>query len=246
VNISYEAAPVQFSLGPDTTLCPGESILLNTPQSNLNITWQDGSHGLSFIADHALLYTLQLSNDCGTSSDDLLVSVDTRMPVVDAEPLPWCEGDVITLDVSQSFSANYLWDDGSVTPVIQVDAPGMYGVEVSTDCQSVHQDIEVVPGEDCKNDVYVPTVFTPNGDGVNDVFTISVGSDLQVVSLSCSVFDRWGNMVYNAEGLNFAWDGRFQENELLPGVYVYQIILDYISRNEPRNQIFSGDVTLVR
>jgi hypothetical protein len=182
ILISYEAAPPIFNLGPDTILCPGESILLNAPQANATIAWQDGSHGISMVADQAQLYTLQLSNDCGTSTDELLVSIDERIPVVDIEPLPWCEGDVITLDVSQSFSANYLWNDGSITPVIQVDVPGIYSVEVSTDCQSVHEDIEVLAGEDCKNEIFIPTVFSPNGDGINDVFSVSFGSDIQVTS----------------------------------------------------------------
>jgi hypothetical protein len=78
IQVSYEASPASFDLGPDTLLCPGESILLNAPQTNVTITWQDGSHGISLVADQAQLYTLQLSNDCGTSADELLVSIDEK------------------------------------------------------------------------------------------------------------------------------------------------------------------------
>jgi gliding motility-associated-like protein len=247
ILIAYEAAPVAFSLGPDTTLCPGEFILLTAPQTNANITWQDGSHGVSLVADHALLYTLQLTNDCGTSSDELLLSYDERMPVVDIHPIPWCEGDVITLDASQSFNAHYLWYDGSITPVIQVDAPGVYGVEVSTDCQSVQQDIEVVLSNDCKNEIYVPGVFSPNGDGINDTWSIyAADQDAELVSLS--IFDRWGGIIYYCSDKllndsNAKWDGRMKGKDMEGGVYVFIAVVRLSNGN---SRSIKGDITLIR
>jgi gliding motility-associated-like protein len=246
IHVSYEASPASFDFGPDTLLCPGESILLNAPQTNVTITWQDGSHGISMVADQAQLYTLELSNDCGTSADELLVSIDERMPLVDIEPLPWCEGDVITLDVTQSFIANYLWSDGAVTPVILVDAPGNYHVEVSTDCQSVQEDIEVFPGDDCKNDVFIPTVFSPNGDGINDIFSLGFGSDIQVISTYGTIYDRWGNLVFNSQVNPFTWNGYFAGEAVMPGVYLYTIQLTYLSQGTERKKDLVGDVTVVK
>jgi gliding motility-associated-like protein len=62
-------------------------------------------------------------------------------------------------------------------------------------------------------------VFTPNKDGVNDVFTIS-GKGLQTVELK--IFDRWGTLIYDFFGPNDQWDGRNASGaECQPGVYFY-------------------------
>ena len=247
INISIEVAPPAFSLGPDTTLCPGESIQLIAPQSNLNITWQDGSHGLSLIADHALLYSLQLSNDCGTSSDDLLVSFDSNVPNVNVEPIPWCEGDVPTLDVTQSFNATYIWNDGSVLPFIHVDAPGLYGVLVSTACHSVQKDIEVFLSDDCLDGIYIPTVFSPNGDGVNDTWRI-YSSDQKAELVSLSIFDRWGGIMYYCvdkllNDSSVEWDGRMKGKEMESGVFVF---VAFVKMNNGASRQIKGDITLIR
>ncbi len=247
INVAYQPAPEDFNLGPDTILCPGESFILTAPQTNASITWEDGSHGTSMMADQAIVYSLQLTNDCGSTSDSLLVGIDQRVPAINIDStIPWCEGDVVTLDATQSFNAAYLWSNGSVNPSIEVTSPGLYSISVVTDCQSTQQDVNVVPGDDCSNDIHIPNIFSPNGDQVNDVFSLSFGSSLQVVTLSCSIFDRWGNMVFNTHEINFQWDGRFGNSILEPGVYVYVIDLTYVSAGKTIPQLFGGDVTLVR
>jgi large repetitive protein len=70
--------------------------------------------------------------------------------------------------------------------------------------------------------LYIPTGFTPNGDGINDFFTIK-GEGLEQVSIT--IFDRWGKLIYSAENDDINWDGTFK-GELLPqGSYAY--VIDY-------------------
>jgi gliding motility-associated-like protein len=139
-----------------------------------------------------------------------------------------------------------LWSDGAVTPIISVNAPGIYKVEVSTDCQLVKEDIEVFPGDDCKNDVFIPTVFSPNGDGINDVFSLGFGSDLEVISMDGTIFDRWGNVVFHSQINPFTWDGYFAGEAVMPGVYLYTIQLTYLSQGVERRKELVGDVTVVK
>ncbi|MGB3080617.1 MAG: gliding motility-associated C-terminal domain-containing protein [Saprospiraceae bacterium] len=247
IDVNYESPPVEFNLGPDTILCPGQSIVLTSPQTNVNITWQDGSHATSITADQQQLYSLQLSNSCGITSDSLNVHIDDRSPAVHIDStISWCEGDVITLDATQSFVADYLWSTGAVTPAIQVNSSGTYEVNVITDCQSVLQDIEIVPGDNCNHEFYIPTVFSPNEDNVNDFFTISFSSQIQIVTLDCSIFDRWGNLVYNTHDPSFAWNGHFKNEPLNPGVYVYRALFTYTFGGKIFSEMVTGDITLVR
>ncbi|HET6991704.1 MAG TPA: gliding motility-associated C-terminal domain-containing protein, partial [Bacteroidia bacterium] len=75
----------------------------------------------------------------------------------------------------------------------------------------------------------IPNIFTPNGDGTNDVFLVT-NSGLK--SLQCSIYDRWGALVYKWDGVNGGWDGKSTSgNEAVDGVYYYTIlIVDYAEK----------------
>jgi gliding motility-associated-like protein len=69
----------------------------------------------------------------------------------------------------------------------------------------------------------VPNVFTPNGDGSNDVFFLKVAN---LTDISANIFDRWGNKVYESTSStgNIAWDGTGMSGKDLPaGTYFYVI-----------------------
>lgn len=67
----------------------------------------------------------------------------------------------------------------------------------------------------------MPSAFTPNNDGLNDAFRIPAGVTLQLKEFR--VFDRWGNTVFRTKDINKGWDGRYRNNLLSAGVYVYLI-----------------------
>ncbi len=96
-------------------------------------------------------------------------------------------------------------------------------------------------------ELFVPNVFSPNGDGMNDVFFISAGSDVSKIN-KFQVFTRWGELVYSLENFQpndkrIGWDGRHNGQFLNPGVYVYLLEIEYIDGN---SEIIYGDITLRR
>ncbi|HSF88181.1 MAG TPA: gliding motility-associated C-terminal domain-containing protein, partial [Saprospiraceae bacterium] len=252
VHVDYVDTPLPFSLGPDTVLCPGETMLLSSPSIFYDVAWQDGSGMLHFVVNRPGIYSLQLSNDCGIASDEIEVDYDTHIPQFNLDAsIPWCEGDVITLDATQSFAADYIWSTGSTNPGIEITAPGLYSVEVTVPCSTTSHEVDVYPGTDCfvvdiNNEIYIPNVFSPNDDGINDQFAVSFGSDLVVTAMTGSIFDRWGNLVYSSEEIPFQWDGLFAGEEVLPGVYVYHIKCVYLEGSEEKEKVYAGDVTVVR
>ncbi len=95
--------------------------------------------------------------------------------------------------------------------------------------------------------VYFPTAFSPDGDGVNDRFTVFGGTDLQGIS-SLRIFDRWGNEVYSGTDLvpndaTGGWDGQYRGQAAPNGVYVYLATLRMVDEKE-RN--LSGSLVLMR
>lgn len=252
VVVNYLAGPMPFSLGPDTTLCPGESVLLVSPNTAFTMVWQDGSNQSTLLADAAGTYSLQLSNDCGTVQDEMVVGVDNRTPAVDLDPtIFWCPGDVITLDATQAFPVTYQWSTGDASPSIEVNTPGAYTIDVVAPCSTLSQSVDVVLDNNCvtpdvHNDIFIPNVFSPNGDNINDVFRPAFGSDVTVIELAGTIYDRWGNLVFQSRGTSFSWDGLYAGEHLLPGAYVYLIHIRYFDGTREREKQFAGDVTLIR
>lgn len=251
LQVSYLSAPEPFILGPDTVVCPGETVVLSAPVTNDQLEWQDGSHGQTFNANQSGIYTLEISNKCGVQKDELVLNVDTHLPVVNQlEHHSICLGQELLFNVQQSFPAEYAWNDGSDAPELLVTLPGTYIVEISTDCSAASGTFDVVQHTDCdidvSGDIYIPNVFSPDGDQINDLFSIATGSDLIVTAIDAKIFDRWGNMVFSSKEIPFRWNGYFNGEILQVGVFVYTIHMNWTTNGEEMQKVFTGDVALLR
>ena len=97
--------------------------------------------------------------------------------------------------------------------------------------------------------MYTPNIFSPNGDGLNDLFTIFTSTDAMSVN-TLQIFDRWGERVYESptdfipgDEFNHGWDGRFKGQPAPNGVYIFLTEITFI---DGRTEVFSGEVSLVR
>ncbi|MBV6440156.1 MAG: hypothetical protein EPGJADBJ_01819 [Saprospiraceae bacterium] len=94
--------------------------------------------------------------------------------------------------------------------------------------------------------VFVPTGFSPNGDLSNDLLLVHGQSSARV--LEFRVFDRWGEMVYEAKDFplnddTIGWDGNFRGKAMDPGVYVWVLQVEYM---DGVKEVFKGNTTLIR
>ncbi len=95
----------------------------------------------------------------------------------------------------------------------------------------------------CNGDkLYIPNIFSPNDDGLNDYFEI-VNKEFPIVVNSFRIFGRWGELIYEGTGIDARWDGTFRGNDMLSDVYVYMI---EFTCADGRKGMLSGDVTLIR
>jgi gliding motility-associated-like protein len=86
--------------------------------------------------------------------------------------------------------------------------------------------------------VFIPTAFTPNSDGMNDMFRVK-GENLQNFRLM--VYDRWGEKIFESSNPNDGWDGTFKGNPVQNDTYVYQVTAANLKGSK-----LTGAVTLVR
>ncbi len=96
-------------------------------------------------------------------------------------------------------------------------------------------------------EIFIPNIFSPNGDGINDYFHITSG-DNQARIIKYLIFDRWGNLIYSAADFpltdqDYWWDGNFKNFKASPGTYAYFI---EIGNNDGTKRAYKGDIALIR
>ncbi|MFA8450079.1 MAG: choice-of-anchor L domain-containing protein [Bacteroidales bacterium] len=82
------------------------------------------------------------------------------------------------------------------------------------------KDSLIVEVENSEDYIFIPNAFSPNGDHINDVFSIESNG---IKSVECRIFNRWGRQVFYSEELDFSWDGSFCSKKLAPGEFVVKI-----------------------
>ncbi|NUO02360.1 MAG: gliding motility-associated C-terminal domain-containing protein, partial [Saprospiraceae bacterium] len=142
----------------------------------------------------------------------------------------------------------YLSSDTVQSPFIRPLSSGDYNLLV-TDINGCTGTADIFVELDANRNVFIPNIFSPNGDGPNDEFRIFACTGVTSIN-SAQVFDRWGGIVYQAkdlapvcEGGLRLWDGRKNGRLLNPGVYVYLIEITFL---DGVKLLYRGDVTLIR
>lgn len=100
---------------------------------------------------------------------------------------------------------------------------------------SISNEVTIIPNMS----IYIPNTFTPNGDGLNDTFGVA-GEAIQ--DFNMQIFNRWGQLVFEASNVNERWDGTFLGQKVPMGTYVYK--LTAISPNGNR-QKKEGSVNVI-
>ena len=102
--------------------------------------------------------------------------------------------------------------------------------------------LTVTVEDECEIDkIEIVNAFTPNGDGINDVFDIT---NLGVSEIGLvQIFNRWGEKVFEHQGNDLLWDGSFRGIEVNPGVYVYTVEAICVGGDQ---RFIYGNVTVIR
>ncbi len=99
---------------------------------------------------------------------------------------------------------------------------------------------DTIPPEKPEPYVYIPNIFSPNGDGQNDVFRVRSEN---IETMHLTVYNRWGEKVFESQSQNDSWDGNYKGKPCSPGVYVYHTTILFDDGTETSRK---GNVTLVR
>jgi gliding motility-associated-like protein len=239
--LSVNPRPVP-SLGNNQNLCRGNSLQVSPGTFN-SYEWQDGSRQSTFAISTPGTYWVNVMNEYGCkASDTILVNGFVEVPAGFLKSLDSiCQNETRLLSTTQNYSG-YQWSNGATTSSTTISTPGDYWLIVSnSDGCSGADTIRILPKQNCQTIVFVPSAFSPNGDGVNDVFRAGVYGPLS--SFKLQVFDRSGLLIFQSTDPSRGWAGFYKGVRQPAAAYVWQCFYQFIN-GQPQYQ--KGTVTIVR
>ena len=230
-------------LGPDQTICEGESTLLQAPEGEFVYYWNGTEGGQSYEVSSSGQYTLTMVNPCDSVSDEIEVNVDPLPEIYLGEDNILFPGQTIELDAGFGFD-EYIWQDGSGGQYLVV-------TENNINTSNPYYHVEVTEGI-CKGSdtikielyqIWVPNLITPNGDGSNDMFRANPENWSGVNHHTMIVFNRWGEKVWESHDFESGWNGKRNGRYVSEGTYFW--ILDVFAGPNNIKQTLKGNLTVL-
>lgn len=239
------SVPSVVYLGNDITICAGKTAVLDAGPGFAAYSWNNGATGRLQTVDHPGRYKVSASdaNGCATS-DSVNVAVAPSPTVNLGRDTSLCEGEELRIEAGPNTDTlQYLWSDGTTYYYKIASATDFPRVSVKvtnlSGCTATDS-IAILPCDIRKYFDHVQNTITPNGDGKNDTWVISL-LDLYP-NAQVQVYDRWGRIVFHSNhGLpKGGWDGTSNGRPLPMDSYYYIIDL------KVNGATFTGTITIVR
>jgi gliding motility-associated-like protein len=265
--VTITVISLQVSAADDLYICEGETVQLSaiTTSEGANgntIVWEP-SDGLSCTdclnptanPDETTTYsvTFSLDGNCPVQ-DEITVFVGPPITVSILDNATISPGSSVNLssNVQSTTGGNpgeltYIWSPPTglsctdcPNPVASPTTTTTYQLEVTSEfgCEAVSNEIEIVVEA---IHYAVPNAFTPDGDNINDRFTVIFPEGANIMVRKLEIFNRWGKLIYADAGLGY-WDGKYNGALAPQDVYVYKIEL---ALPDGSVEVIHGDVTIL-
>jgi gliding motility-associated-like protein len=207
------------------------------------------------VAGHTYTQPGMYTDTFGTSACDSIRTIRvTVWPLpelqLSASALIVSEGDTVQLSATSSQQLSYSWVSSAVLSSIYIADPLAIitqSVWVTVQAADTNHcevsDSLFITVKDCDGTIFVPNAFTPNGDGVNDVYYV-FGRCIRLNDLE--IFNRWGEKVFESHDISQGWDGSYKGSPQPTEVYVYILNYNVISEGGSTGKEMKGSITLIR
>lgn len=234
------SAALSAFLPGDTSFCSTFSYTIKPTVSSNTYLWNTGAVSKDLTVQTPGLYWLELSQNGCTYRDTILVGQSGAIHVnVGADKVVCINKPVQLTAVSTGTATSYLWSTGSTASSIQVNMPDTYWVEVRNAGGCVATDTLKTTWGDCET--YIPTAFSPNGDGINETFGLINGISSTVFTFY--IYNRYGQLVFSTSDPYQKWDGKLKGKPSPNGAYIW--MMTYKNR-DGFIQTDKGTVMLIR
>jgi gliding motility-associated-like protein len=243
------SSPVIMTIHPDpvvrldqqTGLCSGSSRQLDAGSFS-SYAWNTGAGTRTISVSTTGMYAVTVTDANGCKGAD--TTYINQFYPLPAKFLPadtgLCSYGSFLLNPLSNYSA-YNWSTGNHTSQITVTQPGIYWLDVTDLNNCVGRDSIVITPRECLKGLYVPSGFTPNGDGRNDILKPFLFGNVKKYEFR--IYNRWGETVFHTKDLNAGWNGMYKG--LLMDGNVYAWICRYQLEGE-EEKTGKGTFVLIR
>src|SRR5436190_6957407 len=232
---------VVVNLDQSNSLCAGDSRILNAGNFS-SYSWSTGVTTQSITVNAPGTYSVTVTDDkgcVGTGSTTITTLLPSPSGFMQADT-SICEYSSLVLQSLQNFSS-YNWSTGSVTKSITITQAGQYWLEVRDNNDCVGKEFITVVPKQCMKGIFVPSAFTPNNDGKNDLIKpIAYGN---LVSYKFSIFNRWGQLVFQTSDAGQGWNGIFKGIPQPSDTFIWTCSYQF-SGEQPK--LVNGSFVLIR
>ncbi|HRX29244.1 MAG TPA: gliding motility-associated C-terminal domain-containing protein [Saprospiraceae bacterium] len=264
VNVNLSFLPLMVSYDITDAYCEGSNGMITINESSLELPLQLSIDG---VPQSSQIITLPFSVELNPGIHTVHLSTDDGCEEefnVDIEEIDSYFSEIqSTLIGENTYSLNVETNEIPIliswSPTDGLSCTDCLNPMVTT-TENTSYTVELTFADGCKitssiyldyiqiNVLHIPNIFTPNNDGVNDVFYIS-HFDENLIIKRLAVYDRWGNQVFDITGKpvndpQYGWDGRYSGKMAEEGVYVY--VLELVDPNTGEETLRSGDITLIK
>lgn len=218
IRVSYSSFtyPVKDS---SYVQCESDSVLVQlSPQDWQSATWSNGSTGLQTYFAEGGKYFVTATNYDGCSLTDTfhleVISPGDSIPIF--PDTTFCLSEPLVLRTPPGFTAT--WPNGSDSLYLVEESEAIQ-LLIGNGCKDTSYYFQATL-ENCSCQVVMPDAFTPNGDGLNDIF--KPVTECNYLQYELSIFDRWGKKLFQTTETGRGFDGNFNGRELSGGVYLYR------------------------
>ena len=222
--------------------CDGKEVIITSPIQAESYIWSDGSSEESITTNQLGWYSLIAQNDCVYYHDSVFISEffeKKELFIAGPDKTKIASPIRLSSSVNRGIPKLYQWYDGSDT-ITCTDCSSMVFTPIEdtvyelyvTDRQGCETNATIDVTVDINRDFYAATAFSPNNDGINDMFFLQ--STIQGTVRKMSIFNRWGGEVFNIEEVplnesDLGWDGSLSNGEpSSTGVFIWIAEIEYL------------------
>ena len=226
-NFELNKVKSDANIAPNDTGCVPLAVNFINNSNAVDYVWNFGdgtgsnlvspSHTFNVAGNYTVSLIAIDSLKCNIADTAYLTLKVINVPVVNLGPdQKICTGQNVPLNAGNP-GKSFLWSTGATTQMITAVDSGLIWVKVtdgpcfSSDTVSIHITKDIT--------YKIPNVFTPNDDLLNDVFKVE--SQSEITEFKCTVFNRWGNKVFEWTDATQGWNGKIGNADAAEGVYYY-------------------------
>ncbi len=234
--------PPNLRITGGEAICKDQTLTLDAGAGFASYEWQNGSSSETFIVPDTGYYRVQVMDDhqCVAADSIHIANYASAPKAFLPADTSVCKDGGGTIQPRGDF-AKYAWSTGETGSTLAVTAAGKYFLKVMDQEGCIGMDSVMVGLTDCAALVTFPNAFTPNGDGLNDIFRLRYPGVVNGYRLQ--IFNRWGQLLFQGSDPFGGWDGTIAGTAQPSGTYVW---VAHFTDSNGKQQTLRGTVVLIR